>query len=103
MDVHSRSRIILGLSMRQLGYHAGGWRHPDVPSGGAMDIDYFVNIAQTAERGLFDMVFLADGLGLRQRDEPLGSLCRSNQNVELEPFTLFSAVAIMNPMFCWFS
>jgi FMN-dependent oxidoreductase (nitrilotriacetate monooxygenase family) len=95
IDVQPRSRIILGLSMRQLGYHAGGWRHPDVPPAGAMDIDYFVNIARIAERGLFDMVFLADGLGLRQRDEPPGSLCRSNQNVELEPLTLLSAVAMM--------
>jgi FMN-dependent oxidoreductase (nitrilotriacetate monooxygenase family) len=90
-----RSRIVLGLSMRQLGYHAGGWRHPDVPAGGAMDIDYFVHVARTAERGLFDMVFLADGVALRQRDEPPGSLCRSNQNVELEPLTLLSAVAMM--------
>jgi alkanesulfonate monooxygenase len=60
-----------------------------------MDIDYFVHIARTAERGLFDMVFLADGVALRQRDEPAGSLCRSNQNVELEPLTMLSAVAMM--------
>jgi alkanesulfonate monooxygenase len=87
--------IKLGLSMRQLGYHAGGWRHPDVPSGGAMDIDHFVNIARIAEQGLFDMLFLADGVALRQRDEPPGSLCRSNQNVELEPLTLLSALAMV--------
>ena len=85
----------LGLSMRQLGYHAGGWRHPDVPAGGAMDIDHYVRSAQTAERGLFDMVFLADGVALRQRDEPPGALSRSNQNVELEPLTLLSAVAMV--------
>jgi alkanesulfonate monooxygenase len=30
----------LGLSMRQLGYHAGGWRHPDVQADGAEDIDF---------------------------------------------------------------
>jgi FMN-dependent oxidoreductase (nitrilotriacetate monooxygenase family) len=95
VTMEPRSRIVLGLSMRQLGYHAGGWRHPDVPADGAMDIDYFVHVARTAERGLFDMVFLADGVALRQRDEPPGSLCRSNQNVELEPLTLLSAVAMM--------
>jgi FMN-dependent oxidoreductase (nitrilotriacetate monooxygenase family) len=66
-----------------------------VPAAGAMDIDHYVRSAQLAERGLFDMVFLADGLGLRQRDEPPGSLSRSNQNVELEPLTLLSAVAMM--------
>ncbi len=90
-----RRQIKLGLSMRQLGYHAGGWRHPDVPAGGAMDIRYFAHVAQTAERGLFDMVFLADGVALRQRDEPAGSLCRSNQNVELEPLTMLSALAMV--------
>ena len=88
-------QIKLGLSMRQLGYHAGAWRHPDVPAGGASDIDYFVQVAQTAERGLLDMLFLADGVALRQRDEPAGSLCRANQNVELEPLTLLSALAMV--------
>ncbi|WP_158742954.1 LLM class flavin-dependent oxidoreductase [Acidisphaera sp. L21] len=85
----------LGLSIRQLGYHAGAWRHEDVPAAGAMDIDHYVRVAQIAERGLLDMVFLADGVALRQRDEPPGSLSRSNQNVELEPLTLLSAVAMM--------
>jgi FMN-dependent oxidoreductase (nitrilotriacetate monooxygenase family) len=93
--IKSKKQIKLGLSMRQLGYHAGGWRHPDVPAGGAMDIRYFARVAQSAERGLFDLVFLADGVALRQRDEPPGSLCRSNQNVELEPLTLLSALAMV--------
>jgi len=90
-----KKQIKLGLSMRQLGYHAGGWRHPDVPAGGAMDIDHYVHMARTAERGLFDMVFLADGVALRQQDNPPGSLAHSNQNVELEPLTMLSAVAMM--------
>ena len=81
--------------MRQLGYHAGGWRMPSTPADGAMDIRHFVRVAQTAERGRFDMVFLADGVALRQRDEPAGSLCRSNQNVELEPLTMLSALAMV--------
>ena len=91
----ARRHMKLGLSMRQLGYHAGGWRHPDVPADAAMDIDFYVHLARRAEQGLFDLVFLADGLALRQRDEPPGSLCRSNQNVELEPLTMLSAVAMM--------
>jgi FMN-dependent oxidoreductase (nitrilotriacetate monooxygenase family) len=54
---------------------------------------YFLNTAALAERAKFDMVFLADGIGIRARDEPEGSLCRSPQNVELEPLTLLSAIA----------
>lgn len=91
----TKREMKLGLSMRQLGYHAGGWRHPDVPADGAMRIDHFTHIARTAERGLFDMLFLADGLAIRQRDNPAGSLSRSDRNVELEPLTLLSALAMV--------
>jgi FMN-dependent oxidoreductase (nitrilotriacetate monooxygenase family) len=85
----------LGLSMRYLGYHDGAWRHPEVPAGGASDFEYFLNSARIAERGKFDMVFFADGIGVRANDDPPGSLARSNRNVELEPLTLLSALAPM--------
>lgn len=88
-----RASIKLGLSMRYLGYHAAAWRHPDVDPAGASKFSHFVRVAQTAEAAKFDMVFLADGIGLRARDEPPGSLCRSAQNAELEPLTLLSALA----------
>jgi len=87
--------IKLGLSMRYLGYHDAAWRHPDVNPGAASDYRHFLHCAQTAERGLFDMVFFADGIGVRANDEPPGSLAHSNRNVELEPLTLLSALAPM--------
>ncbi|WP_428487424.1 LLM class flavin-dependent oxidoreductase [Rhodopila sp.] len=83
----------LGLSMRYHGYHLAGWRHPDVPAAGTLDYRYFLDTAQMAERAKFDMVFLADGIGMRVRDEPEGSLCRSAQTIDLEPLTLLSAIA----------
>jgi FMN-dependent oxidoreductase (nitrilotriacetate monooxygenase family) len=83
----------LGLSMRYHGYHLAAWRHPDVPAAGTLDYRYFLNTARIAEQARFDMVFLADGVGIRARDEPSGSLCRSPQTVELEPLTLFAAIA----------
>ena len=48
-----------------------------------------------AEDAKFDMVFFADGLGVRANDNPPGSLSHSNRNVELEPLTLLSAIAPM--------
>ena len=86
-------QIKLGLSMRYLGYHAAAWRHPGADPGAASKFSHFVRVAQTAERARFDMVFLADGIGIRAKDEPPGSLCRSAQNAELEPLTLLSALA----------
>ena len=79
--------------MRYHGYHLGAWRHPDVPEAGTLDYRYFLNTARIAEAAKFDMVFFADGIGIRVRDEPEGSLCRSPQTVELEPLTLYAAIA----------
>ena len=89
----SQRQMRLGLSMRYHGYHLGAWRHPGVPADGTLDFKYFLNTARLAERAKFDMVFFADGIGIRVRDEPEGSLCRSPQTVELEPLTLLSAIA----------
>ncbi len=91
----TKRQMKLGLSMRYLGYHDAAWRHPDVPSGGSSDFRHFLHCAQAAERGLFDMVFFADGIGVRADDNPPGSLSHSNRNVELEPLTLLSALAPM--------
>lgn len=88
-----KKQISLGLSMRYLGYHAAAWRHPEVDPGGASDLAHFVKVAQAAEAAKFDMLFLADGIGIRAKDEPAGALCRSAQTAELEPLTLLSALS----------
>lgn len=91
--MRAKRPIKLGLSMRYVGYHDAAWRHPEVPAGGASSFAYFLESARAAERAKFDLLFFADGLGVRESDLPRGSLCRSNRNVELEPITLLSALA----------
>lgn len=88
-----KKQMKLGLSIRYLGYHMCAWRHPEVPADGASDFRVFLKIAQAAEHHKIDLVFLADGIGIRYNDEPPGSLCRSGQNAELEPITLLAALA----------
>src|SRR5258708_2552335 len=87
--------IKLGVSMIGLGYHLANWRHPDAPADGNMSLQHFVRVIQAAERGLFDMGFLADGVGIRFHDEPKGALCRTAKNVQFEPLTLLSALAMV--------
>jgi hypothetical protein len=59
-----------------------------------LHVEHYVRSAQIAERGKIDMVFFADGAGVRQADEPRGSLCRTGRDiVELEPMTLLPALA----------
>ena len=60
-----------------------------------MELRHYVGMAAIAERGLFDMVFLADGVGIRAYDEPQGSLSRMSNNVHFEPLTLLSALAMV--------
>ncbi len=88
-------QIKLGVSMIGLGYHPAAWRHPETPAGGNMQLRHFVEMAQIAERGLFDMVFLADGVGIRAYDEPPGALSRMSNSVGFEPLTLLSALAMV--------
>lgn len=43
------------------GHHTAAWRHLDSPVERLGDIAYYEELARTAERGLFDAVFFADG------------------------------------------
>jgi FMN-dependent oxidoreductase (nitrilotriacetate monooxygenase family) len=85
----------LGLSIRRLGYHTAAWRHPETRADSAEDFGCFLQAVLAAEHAKFDMVFLADGVAIRAKDEPPGSLSHSHENVELEPLTLLAALAPM--------
>jgi FMN-dependent oxidoreductase (nitrilotriacetate monooxygenase family) len=86
----------LGLSIRGHGYHPAAWRHPDVPADGTLHVEHYVRSAQMAERGKLDMIFFADGAGIRQGDSPPGSLARTGRDmIELEPTMLLPALAMV--------
>ncbi len=88
-------QIKLGVSMVGMGYHLAAWRHPDASAGGNMELQHFVKTTQVAERGLLDMAFLADGVGIRFNDRPPGALSHTCKNVQFEPLTLLSALAMV--------
>ncbi|HEV7268286.1 MAG TPA: LLM class flavin-dependent oxidoreductase [Falsiroseomonas sp.] len=90
----TRRQMKLGVSMIGLGYHMAAWRHPDVDPAGNMKLSHYAEVTRIAERGKFDLVFLADGVGIRAQDEPKGALARSSKNVVFEPLTLLSALAM---------
>ena len=78
--------------MRYTGYHVVAWRHPDVPADGAISFRHFLDTARKAEAARLDMIFFADGVGVRASDSPKGSLVRDSKNAELEPLTLLAAI-----------
>ena len=90
----SRKRQIkLALSLGNLGYHPACWRHPDVPADGNMTFAHFVNSLRLAERGKFDMIFLADVAATRDLDDPKLARERLHHIVKHEPLTLLAALA----------
>jgi FMN-dependent oxidoreductase (nitrilotriacetate monooxygenase family) len=92
----SQKKMRIGMSIRGLGYHPAAWRHPDVPADGSLRFEHYARSAQAAERGKCDMIFFADGIGIRERDAPRGSLARSGYEiVEMEPMTLLPALAVV--------
>lgn len=78
-------KIHFGLFLLGTGSHVAGWRMP-----GAIDsfqnIDQVRAIAQEAERGLFDLIFMGDNLHADPAAHP-------SYTARLEPLTLLSAVA----------
>ena len=83
----------LGLSMRYLGYHMAAWRHPAFDPASITSFQAYRDIAIKAEAAKLDMIFFADGLGVRADDTPAGSLSHDMRNADLDPQTLLPAIA----------
>jgi FMN-dependent oxidoreductase (nitrilotriacetate monooxygenase family) len=76
----------LGVFVLGSGHHVAGWRMPGAQAG-AENLPLLQAIARTAERGKFDLVFLADALNAAAGMHP-------SVLVRLEPITLLAALAM---------
>jgi len=85
-----QEKIRLGAFLPGAGQHIAAWRHPESAKDQVLDIRYYQQLAKTAERGLFDAFFLADGLALYTRN---GTFSRTAFGIGFEPVTLFAALA----------
>jgi FMN-dependent oxidoreductase (nitrilotriacetate monooxygenase family) len=74
------------------GNHPASWMQPGANAAGAMDIEYFRHLAQTAERGCFDLFFIADTPAARTENLHAWSRFPMFMNV-LEPVTALTALA----------
>lgn len=89
----SKRQIKLGAFIPTTSQHAAGWRHPQSRPHDHLNIDYVIELAKTAERGLFDAYFLADGLSVRWGSTTEGQLGLGDKGVGFEPVTLFAALS----------
>ncbi len=77
----------LNLFIHSRGHHEASWRHPASSPKSVFDISYYQEVAQKAERGLFDSIFLADQLAL-------GEDIANGPRTGLEPVTVLSAPGV---------
>jgi alkanesulfonate monooxygenase len=87
-----QDKMRLGAFFNPTGHHVASWRHPRAQADAGINFQHYVEITRTAERGLFDMVFLADNVGVRRAHKD--ALSRSAQYIaNFEPLTLLSALS----------
>ena len=87
-----KGQLRLGAFFNPTGHHVASWRHPGAQADAGINFKHYVEIAQTAERAKFDMVFLADNICVREAN--MEALSRSAQYIaNFEPITLISALA----------
>jgi FMN-dependent oxidoreductase (nitrilotriacetate monooxygenase family) len=72
------------------------WRHPRSQPGGFLTLDYYARIAQTLERGRFDLLFFADRLAVSTRfggDHRYGIDHGDQDATRLDPLPVLGAIA----------
>ena len=84
-------QLKLGAFLANSGHHVAAWRHPKAQADASLDFDYFRQVAQTAERGRFDALFVADVVALWGHH--LDALSRTARGEHFEPLTLMAALA----------
>lgn len=82
-------QIKLGAFLIPSGHHVGAWRHPDVPADSGLNFPFYKQLAQTAERALFDAIFVADNVAVT-----LGQGADKTARADyFEPLTLMAALS----------
>jgi alkanesulfonate monooxygenase len=89
--MNTSRKFRLGAFIQATGHYVSAWRHPAAQIDAGLNFQHYKEITQTAERGLFDAVFLADSPGVW--GSTLESQFRNGKIVHFEPVTLFSALS----------
>jgi FMN-dependent oxidoreductase (nitrilotriacetate monooxygenase family) len=88
-----KRQMKLGAFLMTDGHHIAAWRHPKAQRDATASIDHFLHLARLAELAKFDAVFLADSVGVRDRN--VASLSHTSRAVSFEPLTLLSALSVV--------
>jgi N-acetyl-S-(2-succino)cysteine monooxygenase len=88
-----KRQMKLGALLMTDGHHIAAWRHPKAQRDATVSIDHFLHLARLAELAKLDAIFLADSVGVRDRN--IASLSHTSRAVSFEPLTLLSALSVV--------
>lgn len=86
-------QLRLGAFIMATCHHIAAWRHPASEATAGHNIDHYRGLAQTAERGLFDLIFVADSPAGWDADKDPEIRSRVSHSAHFEPVTLWSALS----------
>jgi len=89
----SERQIKLGAFIMATGHHVAAWRHPLAEADAGHNIEHYRHLAQEAERGLFDLVFVADSPAGWDGDRDPEIRSRVSHSAHFEPVTLWAALS----------
>ncbi|MBB3111440.1 FMN-dependent oxidoreductase (nitrilotriacetate monooxygenase family) [Paenibacillus phyllosphaerae] len=87
MGKQRQGQLHLGAFLYFTGHHHAGWRHPSSGVEQMFDIRNYTRMAQTAEKGKFDMIFFADLLHLIYPSHAAAGM--------MDPIALLSALSMV--------
>ncbi len=82
----NQKSLKFGAIIHGVGGNIAGWRHPDIQADASVSLKFYTEQAQKAEKGKFDLVFIADGLHINEKSIP-------HFLNRFEPLTILSALA----------
>jgi N-acetyl-S-(2-succino)cysteine monooxygenase len=92
MPERREGQLKLGAFFHPTGNHIAAWLHPGAQIDAGTNFAHYVELARTAERGKFDLLFLADAVATR--DGNIDALSRWPQYMAyFEPLTLLAGLA----------
>jgi FMN-dependent oxidoreductase (nitrilotriacetate monooxygenase family) len=92
MEKTRSDKMHLGAFFHPTGNHVASWLHPGAQIDAGMNFQHYASLAQTAEKGKFDLMFLADSAAVRGGD--LTALRRWPQYMAFfDPMTLLAGIS----------
>jgi FMN-dependent oxidoreductase (nitrilotriacetate monooxygenase family) len=86
-------QIRLGAFLQATGHHIAAWLHPEAQADAGLNLEHYKALAQEAERGKFDLVFVADSPGGYGDPHDIEVFSRDGKTAHFEPVTLWSALS----------